>query len=90
MPIYEARFLTHGDDLFSKVRFHAAHDEAAIRYTNVALRTSIGKGHEIWHGDRLGQREIYERYLEEPKVSSARPDSFGAAREISLGAAPVV
>ena len=59
MPIYEARFLTHGDDLFSTMRFHAAHDEAAIRYTNVTLRTSFGKGHEIWLDGRLVHRETY-------------------------------
>ena len=60
MPIYEARFLTYGDDLFSTMRFHAAHDEAAITYTNVALRTSFGKGHEIWQGERFVHREIYD------------------------------
>ena len=59
MPIYEARFLTHGHDVFSTVRFHAAHDEAAIRHANTALRTGTGMGHEIWQDSRLVHQETY-------------------------------
>jgi hypothetical protein len=55
MPKYEARFLTHGYDVFSKVQFQAAHDEAAVRHANAALRTSIGSGHEVWQ-DMKGKK----------------------------------
>ena len=59
MPIYEARFLTYGNDVFSKVRFHAAHDQAAVRHANAALRTGIGMGHEIWLDSRLVHKQVY-------------------------------
>ena len=59
MPIYEARFLTHSHDVFSKVRFQAAHDQAAVRHANAALRTGIGMGHEIWLDSRLVHQETY-------------------------------
>ena len=59
MPIYEARFLTHGHRVFSTVRFHAAHDQAAVRHAKAALRTGIGMGHEIWLDSRLVHQEMY-------------------------------
>ena len=59
MPIYEARFLTHGHQVFSTVRFHAAHDQAAVRHAKAALRTGTGMGHEIWLDSRLVHKEVY-------------------------------
>jgi hypothetical protein len=59
MALYEARFLTHGNEVFGREQFEAEHDDAARDYTNRVLRTPVGKGHEIWHGDRLVHREIY-------------------------------
>jgi hypothetical protein len=58
--LYDIRFITHGDDVFSSTRFEAEHDEAAKDHANRQLRSGIGKGHEIWDGDRLVHREIYE------------------------------
>jgi hypothetical protein len=60
MPQYEARFITHSDAVFGSTNFEAEHDEAAKSHANRLLRTNIGKGHEIWHGDRLVHREIYK------------------------------
>jgi glycyl-tRNA synthetase alpha subunit len=59
MPLYEARFLTHGNAVFSTVRFAASHDVVAVRHTNEVLRTSIGMGHEIWQDGRLVHQETY-------------------------------
>jgi len=59
MPIYEARFLTHGHQVFSTVRFHAAHDQAAVRHAKATLRTGTGMGHEIWLDSRLVYQEVY-------------------------------
>jgi hypothetical protein len=59
MLVYEAKFLTHSNTVFSTVRFRAVHDEAAMKHVNVALRTSIGKGHEIWQDNRLIHQETY-------------------------------
>ena len=58
--MYEARFLTHGNAVFSKERFQATHDEAAITHVSIALRTNFSMGHEIWREDRLVHREIYD------------------------------
>ena len=60
MPMYQAKFLTHSNVVFSTVQFCATHDEAAITHASVALRTSIGMGHEIWRDGRLIHREIYD------------------------------
>ena len=60
MPMYQAKFLTHGNVVFSTVQFCATHNEAAISHVSVALRTNFGMGHEIWREDRLVHREIYD------------------------------
>ena len=52
--------MTHGNDVFGVEQFEAEHDEAAKKHANRVLRTNFGKGHEIWHGDRLVHREIYK------------------------------
>jgi hypothetical protein len=78
MPKYEARFLTGGHNVFSKVQFQAAHDEAAVRLAIVALRTSIASGHEIWRRSRLVDRQTYvadayEAAPEAPRDQNAPP-----------------
>lgn len=72
--MYEARFLTDGHDVFSKVRFLAAHDEAAVRHANAALRTGIGMGHEIWQESRLVHQETYvaDAYEATPEAPKTR------------------
>jgi hypothetical protein len=57
--LYEARFIDHRDEVFSTQTFGAEHDQAARDYAHRMLKTGYGKGHEIWHGDRLVHREIY-------------------------------
>jgi len=56
---YRAEFLTHGNHVFGTAHFHASDDRAAIDHANVALKTNIGIGHQIWQNDRLVHREIY-------------------------------
>lgn len=58
--LYEARFIDHPDEVFATQVFGADHDEAAKAYANRMLRTRFGKGHEIWHGDRLVHKELYD------------------------------
>ena len=60
MPLYEARFFTHGNQIFGSANFTAAHDDAAKEHANKHLRSGIGKGHQIWEGERLVHTEIYE------------------------------
>lgn len=57
--LYEARFIDHRDEVFSTQQFKADHDEAAKDYANKVLKTTFGKGHEIWHGERLVHKEAY-------------------------------
>jgi hypothetical protein len=59
MALYEARFIDYRYQVFAAQVFGAEHDDAAKAYANRILKTSFGKGHEIWHGDRLVHREIY-------------------------------
>ena len=60
MQLYEARFFTHGDEVFGSAKFEADDDNDAKDHANRHLRFRIGRGHEIWLGDRLIHREIYE------------------------------
>ena len=60
MGKYLAQFLTHADEIFGVAHFAAEDDEAAISYANGKLATGIGKGHEIWEGDRLVHTQIYK------------------------------
>ena len=59
MPLYQARFNAHSDNVFGSTNFEAEHDKSAKDHANRFLRTGIGKGHEIWDGDRLVHREIH-------------------------------
>ena len=60
VPSYVAKFFDHRDQLFGWEPFDAEHDEAAKNYANRMLKSPFGKGHEIWHDDRLVHRELYE------------------------------
>jgi len=52
MALYRAHHLDHGGRAFSVTDFEAENDEAAKEYAEHVFRSSIGKGYEIWHGDR--------------------------------------
>ena len=59
MPSYRADFLDHGGNVFSVTHFDAEHDDAAKAYAADVFESTIGKGYEIWHGDRLVHVEDY-------------------------------
>lgn len=59
MGKYRAKFLTHGERVYDVSDFEAKNDEAAIAYAVNVLSAKIGKGHEIWQGDRLVHKEEY-------------------------------
>jgi hypothetical protein len=60
MGAYRAQFFTHSDEIFGLAHFAADDDEGAISYANEKLATGIGKGHQIWEGDRLVHTELYK------------------------------
>lgn len=53
MVLYRALFVNHAGDVFSVADFEAEHDDAAILYAKRFYVCGIGKGFEIWQGDRL-------------------------------------
>ena len=59
MASYRAHFLNHGGHVFSVEDFHAEHDEAAKAYAAEVFQSTIGKGYEIWQGDRLVHAEDF-------------------------------
>jgi hypothetical protein len=59
MTLYRAHFLDHGGNVFSVEDFHAEHDEAAKSYAAEVFQSTIGKGYEIWQGDRLVHAEDF-------------------------------
>jgi hypothetical protein len=59
MALYRAHFLDHGGNVFSVEDFDAEHDEAAKTYAAEVFQSTIGKGYEIWHGDRLVHAENF-------------------------------
>jgi len=59
MAPYRAQHVTHADYIFSVDHFVAEHDQAAIKHAAQVLRSGIGKGYEIWQGDRLVHVENY-------------------------------
>jgi hypothetical protein len=59
MFAYRAHYLAHSGELYGVEHFDAENDAAAIEYANKQLRSPWGRGHEIWHEDRLVHREIY-------------------------------
>ena len=59
MALYRALFLDHGGNIFSVEPFEAEHDQAAKDYAAEVFQSTIGKGFEIWRGDRLVHMEDY-------------------------------
>ena len=59
MAQYRARFVTHGDRVFGTEHFEAASDAHAIEHARQRYRSGIGKGYEIWDGDRRVHTEVY-------------------------------
>jgi hypothetical protein len=49
---YEARFITDSDQVFGVEKFDAHHDDHAIAYAKRLFASGIGKGYQIWQGDR--------------------------------------
>jgi hypothetical protein len=58
MPLYDCRFIDHGDNVYSRASFHADHDDAAVDYARTVYHHGIGKGFELWQGDRLIHRHV--------------------------------
>ena len=56
---YEARFLTHGDQVFDVIAFEAANDDAAILFGHGRFWSGIGKGYQLWQGGRLVETHLY-------------------------------
>ena len=61
MALYKLRFFNHGDHTVGTDHFRAENDEEAKRHARDMLKTPFGRGHEIWDGERLVHREVYER-----------------------------
>lgn len=59
MALYRAHFLNHGGHVFSVTHFDAEDDEEAKAYAAAAFESTVGKGYEIWQGDRLVHVEDY-------------------------------
>ena len=53
MMQYQCRFLTHSNEVFSRVVFDANSDEEAIRRALTVYRNGVGKGFELWTADHL-------------------------------------
>ena len=60
MPVYCAHYLTYSGESFGTEIFRAVDDELAIELARAHLGSPWGVGHEIWDGNRLVHREIYE------------------------------
>ena len=58
--LYRAHFFTHAGERFGAETFQAEDDDRAIKHARQKLRSPWGMGHEIWEGDRLVHREVYE------------------------------
>lgn len=58
MTPYQARFITHANRVFDTQDFEAESDDHAIRHAWERFRSGIGKGYEIWSGDRHVHTQI--------------------------------
>ena len=61
MVLYQVRFFNHGDHTVGSDSLRAADDDDAIRRARIRFTSPFGRGHEIWDGERLVHREIYDR-----------------------------
>lgn len=59
MGQYQAQFLTHGNRVFGREHFDAETDGHAIEHARQRYRSGIGKGYEIWDGDRHVHTEVF-------------------------------
>ena len=59
MALYCAHFLNHGGHIFSVTHFDAEDDEEAKAHAAKRFQSTIGKGYEIWHENRLVHAEDY-------------------------------
>jgi len=50
---YQCRFLNHADQVFSFACFEANGDPEAIRHALTVYWNGVGKGFEVWRGNRL-------------------------------------
>jgi len=56
---YECRFINHANRVFSLVDFEAKNDSEAIRHALTVHWSGVGKGFEIWKGNRLLRSVLY-------------------------------
>lgn len=56
---YDIHFIDHADRIFGSDSFDAANDAKAIELGRSLYRSNIGRGHEIWQGDRHVYSEVY-------------------------------
>jgi hypothetical protein len=56
---YDIHFVDHADRIFGSDSFEAANDAKAIELGRSLYRSNIGRGHEIWQGDRHVHSEVY-------------------------------
>ena len=61
MAKYLVRFFNHGDHTVGSVSFDAENDDHAQHYAAQVLKSPFGHGHEIWEGERLVHRHVYEK-----------------------------
>lgn len=59
VPRYSAYFIDHAGNIFSREYFEASDDERAVFYARVVFQSGIGKGFEVWQGDRHLHTEIF-------------------------------
>ena len=61
MALYHIHFLDHADNIFGSEMFEAEHDKGAIERAQARYRSGIGKGYEIWQGNRQIHSELNNR-----------------------------
>jgi hypothetical protein len=55
---YRVEFLDHGDNVRGRDWFEAKDDGTAIAHACRAYRSGIGKGFELWQGERRIHKEL--------------------------------
>ncbi len=59
MTRYDIRFLNHARSIYGRDEMLCACDEDVIERARQLHRHGIGKGYEIWDGERLVHTEIH-------------------------------
>ncbi len=59
MAEYRINFLNQADRVFGSRHLEAVSDDHAQEKARLQLRSGIGKGYRIWHGDQLVHSEVY-------------------------------